>query len=99
MASNGHFLFICILRPAGRNLRAPADGEARKEKKMKSARYTIVDQHNDDKVFERYSTLAEAKKGLRLFYYWHPDELSGVALYKDGAIYSEEYCRTNPNYQ
>jgi hypothetical protein len=61
--------------------------------------YTIVNQHGDHEVMEYAgNVLKVAVKKFNNFYYWNPHETTAIALYKNGSIYSEEYCRTNPNY-
>jgi len=58
--------------------------------------YTIVKQKDENIVFETFTNLKKAKKAFKDFYYWYPNELSGVMLYKNGSLYSEEYMLTNP---
>lgn len=67
---------------------------------MKKHIYEIVDQHDEDRVFERFSNFRAAQKELREFYYWRPDELCPVKLLKDGAEIDEPWAfNGNPRFQ
>ena len=61
--------------------------------------YEIVDVRDEKYVFETYSNAREAKKALRDFYHWHPDEIRGIKLLKNGMEFLENDTRYNIRYQ
>jgi hypothetical protein len=65
--------------------------------------YEIVDarkwQADEKDVLETYSNAREAKKALRDFYHWHPDEIRSIKLLRNGKEFFDNDTNCNIRYQ